>query len=167
MRVVSGSATNGTQHSTSPLTTPPSSAALSNFTESQGSPPKPDVDVRMASHGSLTGVPVQPEAVSAPMASPTPPSKTLASNSNVNVPNLSNGYHIPTTTGYPAVKANYVHPGARPNGLSIQQMQSLQATLPTDSVNIALLQPGAYVMPNGAYPMQIPGGRPIQWSMAG
>ncbi|KAI1789011.1 enhancer of polycomb-like-domain-containing protein [Ganoderma leucocontextum] len=166
MRVVSGSAPNGTQHSTSPLTTPPSSAAL-NFTESQGSPPKPDVDVRMASHGSPTGVPVQPEAVSALMASPTPPSKPLASNSNVNVPNLSNGYHIPSMTGYPTVKANYVHPGARPNGLSIQQMQSLQAMLPTDSVNIALRQPGAYVMPNGAYPMQIPGGRPIQWPMAG
>ncbi|PIL36867.1 hypothetical protein GSI_00557 [Ganoderma sinense ZZ0214-1] len=165
MRVHPGNGANGTQHPTSPLSTPPSSAALNNATESQVSPPRPDVDVKMASHGSPNGVPAHPEPVSAPMASPTPPSKPVASNSNVNVPNLTNGYHIPTMPGYPtAVKGTYGHP--RPNGL-IQQMQSLQAMLPTDSVNLALRQPGAYVMPNNAYPMQMPGGRPIQWPMTG
>ena len=161
-----GNGPTSTQHATSPLSTPPSSAALNNSAESQVSPPRPDVDVKMASHGSPNGAPVPPEAISAAMASPTPPSKPLASNSNVNVPNLANGYHIPTMPGYPAVKGNYGHPGARPNGLSIQQMQSLQAMLPADGVNLALRQPGAYVMPNGAYPMQMPGGRPIQWPIA-
>ena len=165
MRMTPGSISNGTQHPTSPLTTPPSSAALNNSAECQVTPPRLDADVKMASHGSPNGTPVQPEPLSAPMASPTPPSKPLASNSNVNVPNLSNGYHAPTMPGYPPAKGNYVHPG-RPNGLSIQQMQSLQAMLPADSVSMALRQPGAYVMPNSAYPMQIPG-RPIQWPMAG
>ena len=168
MRAVPTNTPNGTQHPTSPHATPLPNTSTGTAADGQGSPPKPDPDVKMA-HGSPNGVAAQPDGVSASMPSPSP--KPLASTGSVNLPNLpnlQNGYHIPAMNGYPVVpKGGYVHPGARPNGLSMQQMQSLQAMLPADSANIALRQPGAYVMPNGAYPMQMAGGRPMQWPMAG
>ncbi|TBU39160.1 enhancer of polycomb-like-domain-containing protein [Dichomitus squalens] len=168
MRMASGSTPNPASHPPSPHATPLPSGATGNPADGQRSPPKPDQDVKMA-HGSPSGAPSQLDGVAAPMPSPTPaPSKPLASTGSVNLPNLPNGYHIPAMNGYTTVpKAGFVHPGTRPNGLSIQQIQSLQAMLPADNVNIALRQPGAYVLPNGAYQMPMAAGRPMQWPMAG
>ncbi|KAI0751454.1 enhancer of polycomb-like-domain-containing protein [Daedaleopsis nitida] len=160
LRSVSGS--NGTQHPTSPHATPPSSAtpSVNGFAEAQGSPVKTEPDVKP----SLNGVVVQPDAPVAVMASPSPaPSKPLTSTA-VNVPNLSNGYHISAVNGYPAMAkaAGYMHTSARPNGLSLQQMQHVPAvTMLPDNMR----QQGAYVMPNTAYSMQMANSR-MQWPMA-
>ncbi|KAI0722168.1 enhancer of polycomb-like-domain-containing protein [Cerioporus squamosus] len=170
LRVVSGQSPNGTQPPTSPHATPPSSGAANGVvdTHSQGSPQAAEKDVKLSLQGSPNGVSAQPDALAAAMTSPSPtPSKPLSSTASVNVPNLPNGYHIPAVNGYPAIpKAGYMHPNARANGLNLQQMQSLSAMLPDNNVNIALRQQG-YVMPNGAYPMQMAGARPMQWPMAG
>lgn len=165
LRVVS----TGNQPPTSPHATPPTSAAANGFADfqGQGSPPAADQDVKPLLQGSPKGNSAQPDASSAVMHSPSPaPSKPLTSAASVNVPNLPNGYHIPAVNGYSAIpKAGYMHPNARPNGLNLQQMQSLSAMLPDNNVNIALRQQG-YVMPNGAYHMQMAGARPMQWPMA-
>ncbi|RPD66682.1 hypothetical protein L226DRAFT_453767 [Lentinus tigrinus ALCF2SS1-7] len=166
LRVVS----NGTQPPTSPHATPATSAAVNGFADvqGQGSPAAAEQDVKPSLQGSPNGIHAQPDASSAMLTSPSPaPAKPLTSTASLNVPNLTNGYHIPAVNGYSAIpKAGYMHPNARPNGLNLQQMQSLSAMLPDNNVNIALRQQG-YVMPNGAYPIQMAGARPMQWPMAG
>ncbi|TFK92974.1 hypothetical protein K466DRAFT_658885 [Polyporus arcularius HHB13444] len=166
LRVVSGQLQN--QPPTSPHATPPSSAANGLVdAHGHGSPQAAEQDVKPQLQGSPNGVHAQPDAMATMLTSPSPASKSLSSTASVNVPNLPNGYHIPAVNGYPAIpKAGYMHPNARPNGLNLQQMQSLSAMMPDNNVNIALRQQG-YVMPNGAYPMQMPAARPMQWPMAG
>ena len=166
-RVVSGgnSVPNGV-HTASPHATPPSSASASvnGFPDVQVTPAKSaDPDAKTAGQGGPTGVPIPPESVPTPIPSSSPiPAKHPMSAASVNVPNLPNGYHIPVN-GYTAMpKGAYMHQAAR--NLSVQQMQTLTAMLP-DNVNIGLRQSGAYVMQNGAFPVQMAGGRPIQWQM--
>ncbi len=157
LRISSGSRAgqNGSHLPTSPHATPPSSASVNGFADAQGSLVKTEQDVKR-------GSPIQPDVSSAVMASPSPvPSKPLNS-ATLNVPNLPNGYHIPTVNGYPQMpKGGYM---PRQNALGIQQMQPFMHP-DSNNVNIALRQPGAFVMPNGAY--QMASGRPMQWPMAG
>lgn len=159
------SASNGAPPTPSPHATPPSSASLGGFPDAQVAPAKPtDQDVKTANQTSPNGILVTSDTHPAPMASPSPaPAKPPMSTASVNVPNLPNGYHIPVN-GYPTMtKGGYIHPNARHTALTVQQMQSLSAMLPDNNVNIALRQPGAYVMPpNGAYAVPMAGGR---WSL--
>ncbi|KAI0646398.1 enhancer of polycomb-like-domain-containing protein [Trametes meyenii] len=169
VRVVPGTTPNSAQASASPHSTPPSSASVNGFAEAQAA----TVDggeqgSKPASQASPNGPSAQVDVPVAPVVSPTPtPTKPLSAAAAVNMPNMSNGYHLPAVNGYPVLpKGGYMHPNARHNGLNIQQMQSLSGFLPDNNVNIALRQPGAYVMPNTAY-MQTAGARPMQWPVAG
>ncbi|KAI0777776.1 enhancer of polycomb-like-domain-containing protein [Trametes elegans] len=169
VRVPSGALPNGVQHSGSPHSTPPSSATVNGFAEAQAAAStNGEQDTKPKTQASSNGIP-QASAAGASMASPTPaPTKPVTSTGAMNVPNMPNGYHLTAVNGYPALpKGGYMHPNARHNGLNLQQMQSISALLPDNNVNIALRQPGGYVMPNGAYPMQMAGARPMQWPVAG
>ncbi|KAI0360579.1 hypothetical protein OH77DRAFT_698921 [Trametes cingulata] len=170
VRAVSGGVPNGA----SPHSTPPSSASLNGFAEAQavqaaaadGGEQKPKPASQASPSSGHTQA--QPDAHAASVTSPTPaPSKPLSSTAAVNVPNMPNGYPMSAVNGYPVMpKGGYMQPNARHNGLSYQQMQSISALMPDNNVNIALRQPGAYVMPNGAYQMQMAGARPMQWPVA-
>ena len=150
----------------------PSSAAtpVKGFAEAQAAAgdggkqkPKPQ------SQTSPDGVPSQADVAAASAVSPTlAPAKPLNTTAAVNVANLPNGYWIAAVNGYPGVaNAKYMHPNVRHNGLTIQQMQSMSALLPNQDVNnVAFRQPGAYMMSNPAYLVQMAGARPMQWSVA-
>ncbi|KAI0659248.1 enhancer of polycomb-like-domain-containing protein [Cubamyces menziesii] len=169
VRMMSGATSNGVQHSASPHSTPPSSASVNGFAEAQAAAAESnDHDTKSVTQGSPNGVATAQDTASASMTSPTPaPTKPLASNAALNLPN-PNGYHMTAMNGYPVMpKGGYMHPNARHNALNLQQMQSLSALMPDNNVNIALRQPGAYVMPNGAYPIQMAGARTMQWPVAG
>ncbi|KAI0372048.1 hypothetical protein BV20DRAFT_978623 [Pilatotrama ljubarskyi] len=165
VRAVSGGMPNGA----SPHSTPPSSASLNGFAEAQaaatdGGEQKP----KATSQTSPSSGPSQTDTSATSATSPTPVSaKPLTSTAAVNVPNVPNGYPMSAVNGYPVMpKGGYMQPSARHNGLSYQQMQSISALMPDNNMNIALRQPGAYVMPNGAYQMQMAGARPMQWPVA-
>ncbi|KAL1943915.1 hypothetical protein VTO73DRAFT_3733 [Trametes versicolor] len=167
IRVVPGGTPNGAQHSASPHGTPPSSASVNGFADAQGlvgdgveQKPKPP------SQSSPNGVPTHSDVAATSLTSPTPaPAKPLISTAAVNIPNMPNGYPLPAANAYQVMpKVGYMHQGPRHNGQILQQMQSL---LPDSNVNISLRQPGPFMMPNGAYPMQMAGARPMQWPVAG
>ncbi|KAI8986868.1 enhancer of polycomb-like-domain-containing protein [Trametes punicea] len=169
LRVPSG-AVNGGQPSGSAHSTPSSSASVNGFAEAQAnSGDSGEKAAKAAGQSSPNGVVAPQDASSTSMATATPtPTKPLSSTAAVNVPNMPNGFHMAAVNGYPVMpKSGYMHPNAHHSGLNLQQMQSLSALLPDNGVNIALRQPGAYVMPNGAYPMQMAGARPMQWAVAG
>ncbi|OJT01716.1 Enhancer of polycomb-like protein 1 [Trametes pubescens] len=171
VRVVSGSTPNGAQHSGSPHSTPPSSASVNGFADAQaGVGDGPEQKPKLPSQSSPNGVVAHPDAAAASITSSTPaPAKALASTVAVNIPNMPNGYSMPAVNGYQVMpKAPYMHSNARHNGQVLQQMQSITALLPdSNNVNISLRQPGPFMMPNGAYPMQMAGARPMQWPVAG
>ncbi|KAH9852530.1 enhancer of polycomb-like-domain-containing protein [Lenzites betulinus] len=159
---------NGTQGS--PHSTPPSSATVNGFADAQTAAAETNEQKQKPpSQSSPNGVPTQPDVHAASLTSPSPaPAKPVSSTAAVNVPNLANGYQMGAVNGYPVVpKAGYIHPNARHNGLNLQQMQTISALLPDNNVNIALRQPGAFMMPNGAYPIQMATARPMQWPVAG
>ncbi|KAI0635269.1 enhancer of polycomb-like-domain-containing protein [Trametes polyzona] len=153
VRVVSNGMSNGTQHSASPHSTPPSSASVNGFAEAQAAAAAEAAEQKpkVAGQSSPNGHATPAEAAPTPSAaSPTPaPAKPVNPTAAVNVPNMPNGYPLTAVNAYPVVP------------------KSISALLPDNNVNIALRQPGAYMMPNGAYPMQIPGVRPMQWPAAG
>ncbi|KAI9064742.1 hypothetical protein FKP32DRAFT_1665768 [Trametes sanguinea] len=165
-RVPSGSVVNGGQPSGSAHSTPPSSATSNGFAEAQAAAAeKAEIAAKASGQASPNGVAGPQDATNTTMSTATSmPTKPLSSTAAVNVPNMPNGYHMATVNGY-LPKAGYMHPNAHHAGLNLQQLQS--AFLPDNGVNIALRQPGAYVMPNGAYTMPMAGARPMQWSVAG
>ena len=163
MRVPSGP--NGAQHPASPHATPPSSASATGFAEAQGSPIKTEHDVKQ---GSPIGVAPQPEPSATVLASPSPAPSKPPTSAGVNVPNISNGYHISSVNNYGSMpKGGYMHANTRHNALNLQQMQQLMLPDSTNVNNIALRQQGPYVLPNGAYSLQMAATRPMQWSMGG
>ncbi|KAH9927133.1 enhancer of polycomb-like-domain-containing protein [Epithele typhae] len=168
LRISNGRVLSGGHAPQSPHTSPPSTATSTTFPDVHITPAKTaDPDVQMTD-ANPTNVPAPPTTPSLPMPSPSPVSaKTVMSTAAVNIHNLQNGYPM-SVNGYPIQKNGYIHPNARHNGLSLQQMQSIATMLPDNNVNIALRQPGAYIIPNGApYPMQMAGGRPVPWPMTG
>lgn len=170
VRVVSAGMPNGAQHSGSPHSTPPSSASVNGFAEAQAAAGDTgEQKPKSGNQSSPNGVAAHSDVAAASVTSPTPaPTKPPTSTAAVNVPHMPNGYAMSAVNGYPVMpKPGYMHPNVRHNGLNLQQMQSISALLPDNNANIALRQTGPFVMPNGAYPMQMAGARPMQWPVAG
>lgn len=99
----------------------------------------------------------------------------------ITMPTVPNGYHIPTVNAYTALpNATYMHANNRPNGLTLQQMQTMKAAYasmspPPDTSaqgnnpNLQLRTPAYlnHVMPNG-HPnyAQFANVRQMQWATA-